>query len=233
MQTKRPRPLVLTLLDGWGISEQVEGNAIALGQTPYMTLWRTSYPYTTVNASGLAVGLPEGQMGNSEVGHLNIGAGFIVYQDSVRISEEIRGGTFTTNQVLLGAMSHVKRNDSQLHLMGLIGPGGVHALSEHLYALLQMACAEGVKRVYVHAFLDGRDTPPQSALNFVGELEQVIQVTGIGEIATVSGRYYAMDRDKRWERVGKAYNALVHGQGQTAASPTQAIEQSYAEKITD
>src|SRR6185369_16297210 len=164
MQFTRPRPLVLALLDGWGISDQVEGNAIALAQAPHMSQWRSHYPYTTLNASGEAVGLPEGQMGNSEVGHLNIGAGFVVYQDSVRITKEIREGTFFKNDVLTATMAHVKQQQSQLHCMGLLGPGGVHSLSEHLYALLRMAADHGITRVYIHAFLDGRDTPPQSAL---------------------------------------------------------------------
>ncbi|WP_026370972.1 2,3-bisphosphoglycerate-independent phosphoglycerate mutase [Kallotenue papyrolyticum] len=229
----RLRPFVLCVIDGWGVSERREGNAIELGRTPNMHAWPSSYPYTTLAASSLAVGLPEGQMGNSEVGHLNIGAGFVVYQDSVRISEAIRDGSFFGNPALLGACEHVKRHASQLHLMGLIGPGGVHALSEHLYALLRLAREQDVQRVFVHAFLDGRDTPPQSAIPYMQELLAKIEEIGVGQVASVSGRYYAMDRDKRWERTAKAYRALVFGEGETAPDPITAIEQSYARQITD
>ncbi len=229
----RLRPFVLCVIDGWGVSDRTEGNAIALGSTPHMATWPTTYPYTTLDASSLAVGLPEGQMGNSEVGHLNIGAGFVVYQDSVRISEAIRDKSFFQNPVLLAACDHVKRNDSQLHLMGLLGPGGVHALSEHLYALLRLAKAQDVNRVFVHAFLDGRDTPPQSAIPYMRELLAAMEEIGVGAVATVSGRYYAMDRDKRWERTAKAYHALVFAEGETAPDPITAIEQSYAAEKTD
>lgn len=233
MNNKRPRPLVLAVLDGWGVSSQTKGNAIALGKVPYMSSWQTTYPFTTLAASGLDVGLPDGQMGNSEVGHLNIGAGFVVYQDSVRISEAIRDRSFFENPALLAPLEHARNNNSQLHLMGLLGPGGVHSLSEHLYALLRLAKDRGINKVFIHTFLDGRDTPPQSALNFMAELLGVIKEVGVGTVATVSGRYYAMDRDKRWERTEKAYRALVYGEGRQAQTPEEAIKASYDEGVTD
>ncbi|GIV98318.1 MAG: 2,3-bisphosphoglycerate-independent phosphoglycerate mutase [Herpetosiphonaceae bacterium] len=233
MNNKRPRPLVLAVLDGWGVSSQTKGNALALGQVPYMSSWQTTYPFTTLAASGLDVGLPDGQMGNSEVGHLNIGAGFVVYQDSVRISEAIRDRSFFENPALLAPLEHARNNNSQLHLMGLLGPGGVHSLSEHLYALLRLAKDRGINKVFIHTFLDGRDTPPQSALNFMAELLGVIKEVGVGTVATVSGRYYAMDRDKRWERTEKAYRALVYGEGRQAQTPEEAIKASYDEGVTD
>ncbi|MBA3946565.1 MAG: 2,3-bisphosphoglycerate-independent phosphoglycerate mutase [Herpetosiphonaceae bacterium] len=230
----RPRPLVLCVIDGWGVRDHVtEGNAIALAQTPHMSAWRTTYPYTTLEASGLAVGLPQGQMGNSEVGHLNIGAGFVLYQDSTRITESINDGSFFHNDELVAACQHVQAGGHKLHLLGLLGPGGVHAYSEHLYALLRLAKQQGITDVYVHPFLDGRDTPPQSAIPFTEELLKVCAEVGVGEIATISGRYYAMDRDKRWERVEKAYRALVEGQGPQATDPLQVIRDAYAAAITD
>jgi 2,3-bisphosphoglycerate-independent phosphoglycerate mutase len=227
------RPFVLCVIDGWGVAPPGEGNAVTLAGAPNMTGWAEHYPYTTLDASALAVGLPEGQMGNSEVGHLNIGAGFVMYQDSVRISEAIKDGSFFANPVLLDACDHVKRNGSQLHLMGLLGNGGVHAYSDHLFALLRLAKRQGVDRVFVHTFLDGRDTPPQSAIPFMQELQNAIAEIGVGQVATVSGRYYAMDRDKRWDRTEKAYRALVFGEGVAAPDPLTAIEQSYAEEKTD
>ncbi|HZB95244.1 MAG TPA: 2,3-bisphosphoglycerate-independent phosphoglycerate mutase, partial [Herpetosiphonaceae bacterium] len=205
----RPRPFVLCVIDGWGVSERQEGNAIALAHTPNMSTWRTLYPYTTLAAAELAVGLPEGQMGNSEVGHLNIGAGFVVYQDSTRISESIRDESFFKNPMLTAACQHAKERGTRLHLLGLLGPGGVHAYSDHLYALLRMAKEQGLTDVYIHPFLDGRDTPPKSAIPFMEELLAVASKLGLGRVATVSGRYYAMDRDKRWDRTEKAYRALV------------------------
>jgi 2,3-bisphosphoglycerate-independent phosphoglycerate mutase len=224
---QRPRPFVLCVIDGWGVSDRADGNAVALAHAPNMAAWATTYPYTTLAASELAVGLPEGQMGNSEVGHLNIGAGFVVYQDSTRISEAIRDKSFFQNQVLLSAFDHARRNSSQIHLMGLLGPGGVHAYSEHLYALLELAKQQNASQIFMHTFLDGRDTPPQSALPFMQELLSVIERLGVGQVATVSGRYYAMDRDKRWDRTAKAYRVLVHAEGETAADPIAAIQQSY------
>lgn len=229
----RPRPFVLCVIDGWGVREgATEGNAIALADTNHMSAWRVVYPYTTVEASGLAVGLPSGQMGNSEVGHLNIGAGFVIYQDSVRITESIQDNSFFANEVLLQACEHAKRHNSKLHLLGLLGPGGVHAYSDHLYALLRLAQQGGVEAVYVHPFLDGRDTPPQSAVPFVRELQGICSQFG-GQIATIGGRYYAMDRDKRWERVERAYRALVFADGPQATDPIKVIEDSYTAGITD
>jgi 2,3-bisphosphoglycerate-independent phosphoglycerate mutase len=230
---QRPRPFVLCVIDGWGVSDRADGNAVALAHAPNMAAWATTYPYTTLAASELAVGLPEGQMGNSEVGHLNIGAGFVVYQDSTRISEAIRDKSFFQNQVLLSAFDHARRNSSQIHLMGLLGPGGVHAYSEHLYALLELAKQQNASQIFMHTFLDGRDTPPQSALPFMQELLSVIERLGVGQVATVSGRYYAMDRDKRWDRTAKAYRVLVHAEGETAADPIAAIQQSYDKSVTD
>ncbi len=230
---QRLRPFVLCVIDGWGVSDRIEGNAVKLANAPKMASWAATYPYATVDASELAVGLPEGQMGNSEVGHLNIGAGFVVYQDSTRISESIRDQSLFTNPTLLAACEHAKRNDSQLHFMGLLGPGGVHAYSEHLYALLHWAKQQNVARVFVHTFLDGRDTPPQSAIPFMQELQAVMAELQVGRVATVSGRYYAMDRDKRWDRTAKAYRALVFAEGETAPDPVTAIEQSYAKNVTD
>ncbi|HEX6291356.1 MAG TPA: 2,3-bisphosphoglycerate-independent phosphoglycerate mutase [Herpetosiphonaceae bacterium] len=230
---QRPRPLVLCVIDGWGVSDRADGNAIALAHAPNMATWATTYPYTTLAASELAVGLPQGQMGNSEVGHLNIGAGFVVYQDSTRISEAIHDKSLFSNLVLLDAFAQVRNNHSQMHFMGLLGPGGVHAYSEHLYALLELAKQQDVSQVFIHTFLDGRDTPPQSAVPFMKELLAVIERLGVGQVATVSGRYYAMDRDKRWDRTAKAYRALVYAEGETATDPVAAIEHSYARSVTD
>lgn len=230
----RPRPFVVCVIDGWGVRDNVtEGNAIALADTRYMSAWRIKYPYTTIEASGLAVGLPDGQMGNSEVGHLNIGAGFVVYQDSAKITEAIRDNSFFKNAELLAAVEHVRSHGSKLHLMGLLGPGGVHAYSDHLYALLRLAQAEGITEVYIHPFLDGRDTPPQSAIPFTQELIGICEVLGVGKIASVSGRYYAMDRDKRWDRTEKAYRALVFGEGPQATDPVEVIQAAYGAGITD
>lgn len=235
-----PKPVVLIILDGWGYSENERGNAIRAADTRNLDHYWTHYPHGLLDASGEDVGLPAGQMGNSEVGHLNIGAGRIVYQDLVRISKAIHDGSFYDNPALLSAVNHVKERDgssgtgsSALHLMGLIGPGGVHSHSEHLYALLQLAKQQGLQDVYVHCFLDGRDTLPTSGLEFVLELEQKMREIGVGRVATVSGRYYAMDRDNRWERVAKAYAALVHGQGNQAPSAEEAIRRSYETGVTD
>jgi len=230
---QRLRPFVVCVIDGWGVSERTEGNAVQLANISRMATWATLYPYTTVDASELAVGLPEGQMGNSEVGHLNIGAGFVVYQESTRISEAIRDKSLFSNLMMIAACDHTKQHHSRLHLMGLLGPGGVHAYSQHLYALLRLAKEQGVEQVFVHTFLDGRDTPPQSAIPFMEELLGVMGEIGVGRVATVSGRYYAMDRDKRWDRTAKAYRALAFAEGATAADPVEAIQQSYAEDITD
>jgi|HigsolmetaAR202D_1030399.scaffolds.fasta_scaffold00163_27 2,3-bisphosphoglycerate-independent phosphoglycerate mutase len=233
MTLKSARPVMLAILDGWGIAPSSAGNAVALANTPNFDTWMANYPVTSLSASGLDVGLPEGQMGNSEVGHLNIGAGFVVYQDYTRISKSISDGDFFQNEVLISAIDHAKQTGGSLHLLGLLGPGGVHAYSEHLYALLELAKRHNFERVYIHSFLDGRDVLPASAAGYMEELLAAIERIGVGKVATVSGRYYAMDRDKRWERVGLAYRAIVAGQGLTASDPISAIQQSYAQNVTD
>ncbi|MGQ9926690.1 MAG: 2,3-bisphosphoglycerate-independent phosphoglycerate mutase [Chloroflexaceae bacterium] len=228
-----PRPVVLAIMDGWGLAPPGPGNAVDLAHTPNVDRWIAEYPYTTLCASGLDVGLPEGQIGNSEVGHLNIGAGFVVYQELTRISKAIADGDFFTNPALRGAIAHARATGGALHLMGLFGPGGVHAHEDHLHALLELARREGFDRVYLHLFLDGRDVLPRSALGFLDALEAAIARTGVGVVATVSGRYYAMDRDRRWERTGRAYAAIVEGQGESAPDARAAIEQAYAADISD
>jgi 2,3-bisphosphoglycerate-independent phosphoglycerate mutase len=230
----RARPVALIVLDGWGYRPETEGNAIALANTPtWDALWGRG-PRTLLEASGLRVGLPEGQMGNSEVGHLNLGAGRVVMQDLVRISSAITEGSFFTNPALTGACRQVKKNDGTLHLMGLIGSGGVHAIDTHLYAMLELAKREGLKRVAIHAFLDGRDTLPKSALGFMEELLDHIRKTGSpAKIASVSGRYYAMDRDQRWDRTGLAYRAIVLGEGPPVTDPLDAIRKTYEAGKTD
>ncbi|MCX6680238.1 MAG: 2,3-bisphosphoglycerate-independent phosphoglycerate mutase [Methanothrix sp.] len=219
------KPLAIIIMDGFGISPIVEGNAIAKADKPNLERFWKNYPTTTLAASGLAVGLPRGQMGNSEVGHLNIGGGRIVYQDYTRISLAALQGTMAENEVLLQAMEKAK--DARLHLIGLLSDGGVHSHNTHLYALLQMAAKMGLENVYVHAVLDGRDVPPRSALGYLQELETKFQQIGTGKVATVSGRYYTMDRDKRWERVEKAYRCLTNGEGQRAATAREAVENGY------
>lgn len=227
------KPVALVILDGWGCNKPYEFNAIHLANTPNMDSYLEKYPNTKVHTSGLAVGLPDGQMGNSEVGHLNIGAGRVVYQALTRITKAIKDGDFLTNEAMQNAINNVKEHDSALHFMGLFSPGGVHSHTEHIKGLLQLAKKENIKKVYVHAFLDGRDTPPQSAVDFIKEFEDYMAKENIGEIATISGRYYAMDRDKRWDRVEKAYNNLVHGTGVKADSAVAAIEASYAVDVND
>ena len=214
-------------MDGWGVNPHNDNNAVYLARTPNTDRYFTEYPYTTLKCSGEAVGLPEGLMGNSEVGHLNIGAGRIVYQDIVRISKSIHDGDFFKNKILLSAVDNAKKNKSSLHLMGLLSDGGVHSDIIHLYALLELAKKRGLKKVYIHALLDGRDTPPRSALKYFDMLEEEIKKIGIGEVAVVSGRYYAMDRDKRWDRVEKAYNAILLGEGIKANSAREAVEKAY------
>ncbi len=233
-QSKRARPLVLIVIDGWGINPRSEGNAIALSQPPVMSrLWQ-EYPHTELGASGLDVGLPVGQQGNSEVGHLNIGAGFVVYQDITRIDKAIADGDFDRNETLRAACAHAHNNDGQLHIMGLLGPGGVHSHWQHLFALARLAEREGVsKRVRHHFFLDGRDTPPQSGLGFVEQAMATLSGIGADTVSTVSGRYYAMDRDNRWERVQKAYDAIVHGRGNIAPSAAEAVSRSYVAGVND
>ncbi len=231
-----PRPLVLIVMDGWGINPRSDANAIALARTPHIDQLARTFPHTQVATSGPAVGLPEGQMGNSEVGHLNIGAGKRVLQEFTRVSAAIHDGTFFENEALLKAIEHVKRNNSALHLCGLIGSGGVHAHQSHLYACLQLAARHGVEQVYIHAFTDGRDTSPFGGLEYMKAL--VAQAREIdpehpARVATISGRYYAMDRDNRWDRIAKAYLAMTRAEGRQAADPVAAIQQSYDEKVTD
>lgn len=225
--------IALIILDGWGINERKDYNAVELANTNNYRKLLAEYPSTTLGASGLDVGLPEGQMGNSEVGHLNIGAGRIVYQDFTRITRDIENGNFFKNPALVEAMVKARETDSALHIMGLLSDGGVHSHNTHLYALLKMAKIHNLNRVYLHIFLDGRDVPPANAKIYIRELEEKIKEVGIGRIATVAGRYYAMDRDKRWERTEKAYNALVMGEGPAASSPIEAVDSCYARKETD
>ena len=227
------KPTVLMILDGFGLNEKTEGNAIAQAKTPVIDGLMKDYPFVKGNASGLAVGLPDGQMGNSEVGHLNMGAGRIVYQELTRITKEISDGDFFKNQALLDGMENVKKNGSDLHLYGLLSNGGVHSHITHLFGLLEMAKKEGVENVYVHCFLDGRDTAPTSGKEFIEELEAKMKEIGVGKIASISGRYYAMDRDNRWDRVEKAYKVLTTGEGETAESAVAAMEASYAKDVTD
>ena len=221
------------ILDGYGLNERTEGNAIALAKTPVMDELMADYPFVKGYASGLAVGLPDGQMGNSEVGHLNMGAGRIVYQDLTRITKEIEDGDFFENAELKRAMENAKENNTALHMYGLLSDGGVHSHITHVYALLEMAKRYGLTKVYVHCFLDGRDTPPSSGKDYVQQLSDKMQEIGVGEIATVMGRYYAMDRDNRWDRVEKAYRAIAYGEGDQAASGVEAVAQSYAKEVTD
>ncbi|HVP62114.1 MAG TPA: 2,3-bisphosphoglycerate-independent phosphoglycerate mutase [Myxococcaceae bacterium] len=225
--------VLLAILDGWGVRAEREDNAILLAGTPNLDRFAGKMPRTELLASGLAVGLPEGQMGNSEVGHTNIGAGRIVYQDLVRINRAVERGELAHNPALVAAMDTARAEGKALHLMGLIGPGGVHASQEHLLGLLMAAEIRGVPVVFVHAFLDGRDTPPMSALRYLEQLERFLRETGTGRIATVTGRFYAMDRDQRWDRVQQAYDAIVRGVGRRAPGALEAVRSSYAEKVGD
>ena len=227
------KPTVLMILDGYGLRSDKHGNAVAEAATPVMDKLMAEYPFVKGNASGMAVGLPDGQMGNSEVGHLNMGAGRIVYQDLTKITKAIQDGDFFENKALLAACGNVKENDSSLHLMGLVSDGGVHSHNTHIYGLLELAKRQGIKKVYVHCFLDGRDTPPASGKEYVEELEAKMKEIGVGEVATVAGRYYAMDRDNRWDRVERAYKALVRGEGVEAASAVEGIQTSYDNEKTD
>ncbi len=232
-EPRKPRPVVLAIMDGWGLAEPGPANGVARARTPNVDRWTVECPYTTLSASGMDVGLPEGQIGNSEVGHLNIGAGMVVYQDFTRINKSIRDGDFFTNEVLGNAIAHAQQTGGNLHLIGLFGPGGVHSHQDHLHALIELARRKGFERVYLHLLLDGRDVLPQSALGFLDNLEQVLQRIGVGEIATVGGRYYGMDRDRRWERTGRAYDAMVKGVGAVASNARAAIEASYANNVSD
>ncbi|WP_018132101.1 2,3-bisphosphoglycerate-independent phosphoglycerate mutase [Effusibacillus pohliae] len=229
----RPRPVALIILDGFGLREEVQGNAVALANKPNFERYWTTYPHTQLNASGEAVGLPDGQMGNSEVGHLNIGAGRIVYQDLTRITKSIREGEFFENQAFLQAIRHVKEKGTKLHLAGLVSDGGVHSHIQHLFALLELAKRQQVENVFVHAFLDGRDVMPHTAINYIRDLQNKMQELGVGKLATLAGRYYAMDRDKRWDRTEKAYRAMVYGDGPKYTDPILALRESYDRSVTD
>ena len=223
----------LVILDGFGYRECAQNNAIAQAKTPNIDRLLEEYPHTTIGASGMDVGLPDGQMGNSEVGHLNIGAGRIVYQELTRITKSIADGDFFEKAEFLDLIAKVKQNGGKLHLMGLISDGGVHSHNEHLYALIELAKRAGLDQVYVHCFMDGRDVPPSSGKGYIEQLEEKMALLGFGKIATVMGRYYAMDRDNRWERVEKAYDAMTLGQGDKAHSAVEAMANSYASDVVD
>ncbi|MFP4016455.1 MAG: 2,3-bisphosphoglycerate-independent phosphoglycerate mutase [Halanaerobiales bacterium] len=229
----RPKPLALIILDGFGLRNDEKGNAVEAAKTPFIDKLMKDYPLTTLEASGEAVGLPEGQMGNSEVGHLNLGAGRIVYQDYTRINKAIEDKSLFENDVLKNAVEYAKREDKALHLMGLLSDGGVHSHIKHLFGLLEMAKDYGLEQVFVHPILDGRDTPPKSGAGYIQELETKMKELGVGKIATVSGRYYTMDRDNRWERVEKAYNTLVLAEGNQGDDAYQAVKDSYDEGVND
>lgn len=220
-------------MDGYGYNPDTYGNAIAAAKKPNLDKYMATCPNTIIGASGLDVGLPDGQMGNSEVGHTNIGAGRIVYQMLVKISKDIKDGTFNSNKAILSAMENCKAKNSALHLMGLLSPGGVHSHMEHLFGIVRMAKANGLDKVYIHAFLDGRDVPPSSAAEYMEQTVAELKEIGLGKIATISGRFYAMDRDNAWDRVEKAYAALVYGEGVQESDPVQAIKNSYANGVTD
>jgi len=230
----RPSPLALIILDGFGLRDEQYGNAVAQAKKPNFDRYWNQYPHTTLKASGLAVGLPEGQMGNSEVGHLNIGAGRIVYQELTRVSKEIEEGKFFENETFLETTRYVKEKEGRsLHLYGLLSDGGVHSHIDHLFALLELCKREEVKRVFLHAFLDGRDVAPESAIDYMEKTLAKMKELGVGKIATVQGRYYAMDRDKRWERTEKAYRAMVYGDAPHYTDPIKAVKESYEKSISD
>ena len=227
------KPVMLMILDGFGISDKEDGNAIRAAHKPNYDRLFEKYPHTQLGASGLDVGLPRGQMGNSEVGHLNIGAGRIIYQELTRITKAIEDGDFFDNEALNIAVDNAIKNNTDLHLLGLLSDGGVHSHIDHVKAIFKLAKEKGLSRVYLHPFMDGRDTPPSSGKDFILNIESYLKELGIGKIATVSGRYYAMDRDNRWERVKLAYDALVNAKGETAASAVEAMDRSYADNKTD
>lgn len=227
------KPLMLMILDGWGINPDPANNAVAQANTPNLNGYLRDFPHVQIHTSGMAVGLPDGQMGNSEVGHLNLGAGRIVYQDLTRITKSIQDGDFFSNPVLLECIAKVKESGGRLHLTGLLSDGGVHSHNTHLYALVELARQQGLHEVFIHCLLDGRDTPPQSAAGYLEELEAELKRIGCGSVTTVMGRYYAMDRDNRWERVEKAYNAMVLGEGASSNSSGEALSASYAAGVTD
>ena len=224
---------MLMILDGFGDNKNKDGNAIKLANTPNIDKLMKKYPNTDIFTSGLHVGLPEGQMGNSEVGHTNIGAGRIVYQELTRITKSIEDGDFFSNPEFIAAIENCKKHNSKLHILGLVSDGGVHSHNRHLYGLLEMAKRRDFEDVYVHCFLDGRDTPPASAETYIAELQEKMKEKGVGKIASLSGRFYAMDRDKRWQRVQKCYDALVNGEGEKAGDPIKAIEDSYQKEVFD
>ena len=227
------KPLALIIMDGFGLRKETDGNAIAAAKHPNLDRLGATCPHTQIGASGMDVGLPDGQMGNSEVGHTNMGAGRIVYQELTRITKSIEDGEYLSNPVLLHAMENAKKPGAALHLMGLLSDGGVHSHIRHLFGLIEMAKKMGVEKVYIHCFMDGRDVPPTSGAEYIEELQKELEKTGVGKIATVSGRYYAMDRDNRWERVVKAYDAMVNGEGVKAPDPAAMMRQSYADGVTD
>ncbi len=229
----RRKPIMLMILDGFGLNENEKGNAIKLANTPNIDKLMKTWPTTQIHTSGLAVGLPEGQMGNSEVGHTNIGAGRIVYQDLTRITKSIEDGDFFSIKEFVQAIENCQKYHSKLHIMGLLSDGGVHSHIRHLYALLELAKRKDFEDVYVHCFLDGRDTPPASGEGYLLKLEEKMKEKGVGKIASISGRFYSMDRDKRWERVQKSYEALVYGEGEKATSAISAIESSYQKEVFD
>jgi len=232
-QINRPKPVVLIVLDGWGVTQPYSGNAISQANTPNFNDLVAHYPSMTLRASGEAVGLPWGESGNSEVGHLNLGLGRIIYQDLPRINKAISDNSFYKNEVFLKAIDHAKTNNSKLHFLGLISSGNVHASIEHLYALLALAKEKKVKEAYIHVILDGRDTPYNSGVSFMKDLNHYIAECGIGKIATISGRFYAMDRNNHWDRTAKAYLAMVEGEGNQGEDPIKVLEESYKKKIYD
>jgi len=229
----RPKPVALLILDGFALRDETYGNAVAQAKKPNFERYWNTYTHATLQASGLAVGLPEGQMGNSEVGHLNIGAGRVVYQDLTRITKSIADRDFYNNETLVAAFNHARENGTNVHLFGLLSDGGVHSHIRHLYALLELAKQLDFDRVFIHAFLDGRDVSPDSAVDYIEQLQAKIAEIGVGKIATVQGRYYAMDRDKRWERVEKAYRAMAYGDGPAYTDPLEAVKESYEKSIMD
>ena len=227
------KPVVLMILDGWGINPDCDNNAACLAKTPHLDALFATCSHAKLLCSGEAVGLPDGQQGNSEVGHLNLGAGRVVYQDLLRISRDIADGSFEQNAAFVQLMTRLKEEGRALHLMGLLSDGGVHSHQEHLYALLKMVKHMGLEKVYVHAFMDGRDVSPTSGVQYLAQLQEQLDAIGVGQLATVSGRYYAMDRDKRWERVARAWKAMVRGEGEHVADVQQAMQASYANGVTD
>ena len=227
------KPLILIIMDGWGVRDSADANAIKLSKSQIVNTLAKQYPSTTLGCSGEAVGLPEGQMGNSEVGHLNIGAGRVVYQELTRITKSIKDGDFFTNKALLDAINNVRKNGSNLHLMGLVSDGGVHSDNKHLYALLELAKRNKIDKVFIHCFMDGRDTPPKSGKGYIEELQKEIGKRNTGKIASIMGRYYAMDRDKRWERVQVAYSAMTSGEGVAEIDPVNAMQSAYDRGETD